>query len=62
MGGPAGAVVESFLASEEGRDFAPRPLEQAFGFAPQGAHAMTVLPPVYDTDGFFVAQLQRKTK
>lgn len=53
--------MEAFLASAEGRDFAPLPLANTFGFASTGSHAMTVLPPRYDTDGFFVAQLQRRS-
>ncbi len=50
-------VVAAFLAAEP--EFTPAPLARTFGFMPRGA-GLLVLPSRYDTDGFFVALLQRQ--
>lgn len=50
------AVVAAFL--ETHGDFAPVPFRATFGFAPRG-NGLTLMPSHHDTDGFFVASLQR---
>jgi len=53
-------VVARFL--NEHPDFAPEPLNLPEGFKrilPEDAHCLTLLPGVYNTDGFFIAKLRR---
>lgn len=53
-------VIERFLS--EHPDFAPEPLRLPDGFERQieeADHCLTILPGVYNTDGFFIAKLRR---
>jgi 16S rRNA (cytosine967-C5)-methyltransferase len=50
-------VVTTFLSRHP--DFAPEPFANTFGAMPRGA-GLLILPSVHDTDGFFVASLQRR--
>lgn len=55
-------VVARFL--REHPDFAPEPLDLPEGFERQlneDDHCLTILPGVYNTDGFFIAKLRRVT-
>ena len=56
-------VAAAFLAAEP--HFAPRPLPLPECFAAAGlpaAHELTFLPPVQDTDGFYIAGFVRETE
>ncbi|WP_316607334.1 16S rRNA (cytosine(967)-C(5))-methyltransferase RsmB [uncultured Ruminococcus sp.] len=53
-------IVHRFL--EEHPDFVPEPLKLPRGIErriPEEDHCLTLLPGVYDTDGFFIAKLRR---
>ena len=53
-------IVHRFL--EEHPDFVPEPLKLPRGIdrrVPEEDHCLTLLPGVYDTDGFFIAKLRR---
>lgn len=53
-------VIDRFLC--EHPDFRPEPLKLPEGFDRQldeDDHCLTILPGVYDTDGFFIAKLRR---
>lgn len=50
-------VVAAFLATQP--DFVPAPFARTFGLTPRGP-GLLVLPSRHDTDGFFVALLQRQ--
>lgn len=50
-------VVAAFLATPT--EFAPAPFARTFGLTPRGP-GLLVFPSRYDTDGFFVALLQRQ--
>ena len=55
-------VVRRFLS--EHPDFVGEPLDLPAGighFAEEEPFCLTLLPGVYDTDGFFIAKLRRKT-
>lgn len=51
------AVVSDFLAAHA--DFEPAAFARTFGALPRGA-GLLFLPSLHDTDGFFVASLQRR--
>ena len=53
-------VIDRFL--KEHPDFRPEPLDLPSGFEriiDEDAHCLTLLPGVYNTDGFFIAKLRR---
>ncbi len=55
-------VAESFSRSAAGAQFEPWPFHAAFDAGPPlspGAHEVTLLPHVHDTDGFYIARWTR---
>ena len=53
-------IIERFL--EEHKDFAPYPLELPDGLGrviDEPSHCLTLLPGIYDTDGFFIARMRK---
>jgi 16S rRNA (cytosine967-C5)-methyltransferase len=51
-------VVAAFLTTHP--EFQTEPFARTFGFTPNAAGGLTILPARHDTDGFFVASLRRK--